>query len=76
MSNYIVFGKTNWAKLQASKVEKQKFNRSASEGDVFVNQSTGKTYFIKQISKETFSINGIEYSKKLPTITITKKVKN
>jgi len=75
MSNYIVFGKSNWAKLQASKQEKQKNNRSAGEGDIFVNQSNGKIFFIKQLNKETFSINGIEYSKKLPTITITKKIK-
>ena len=75
MSNYIVFGQSKWAKLQASKQEKQKNNRSADATDVFINQSTGKTYFIKQVNKETFSINGIEYSKKLPTITITKKIK-
>lgn len=67
MSNYLNF---------QSKKDKQKVKRSASDNQIFVNDATGKTYFIKQLNEYTFSINGIEYQKKsVPTITITKKIK-
>jgi hypothetical protein len=77
MNQYLIFGKNQWAKNLSSKVEKQKFNRSASEDQIFINKSTGKTCFIKQVSEQAYNINGEMFIKKLPVkvITITKKVK-
>lgn len=67
MNNYLNF---------QSKKDKQKEKRSANDNQIFINTTTGKTYFIQQLNEYTFSINGTEYQKKsIPTITITKKIK-
>jgi hypothetical protein len=57
-----------------NKKDEQKRKRSAESSNIFVNEQTGQTYFIKQIG-DCFRINGVEYQKKPIKITITKKVK-
>jgi len=57
-----------------NKKEDQKRKRSAECSNIFVNEQTGQTYFIKQIG-DCFRINGVEYQKKPIKIIITKKIK-
>lgn len=57
-----------------NKSDKQKQNRSADNSQIFVNNATGKTYFIKQNNDGSFSINGEDFIKRPQVITITRKV--